>query len=58
MLFVRAIAMLSILVLGSPKPLLSGVVPRQDGAPLTPHQTICGDIVISAQKGELRAEDY
>ncbi|KAH3909995.1 hypothetical protein HBI56_128860 [Parastagonospora nodorum] len=53
MLFFRALSLLSILVPGSAKPLLSGVVPRQDRAPLTWDQTICGDIVIDAQKGEL-----
>jgi len=53
MLFLRAMSLLSILVPGSAKPLLSGVVPRQDGAPLTLDDTVCGNIVIDAQNGRL-----
>lgn len=55
MLFVRAAALLSLAQLAVSKPLdVSKLLPRQEGAPLTPEQRICGEIVINAQNGRRR----
>jgi hypothetical protein len=52
MLFVRAAALSSFVVLASSKPFAaSNVVPRQEGAS-TPDPTICGDIVVNARNGK------
>ena len=60
MLLVRLAAVLSFAVFGLSKPFNRPVVvPRQNdapGAPLTPEQTVCGDIIVLTKHSKARIE--
>jgi hypothetical protein len=57
MFFLRSVALLWCAARVLSKP-ISGplVVPRQDGGPLSPEQTVCGDIIVFTKQGEATAE--
>jgi hypothetical protein len=58
MFFLRSVAILWCATRVLSKPFNAPiVVPRQDGAPLSVEQTVCGDIIIAAQQGEPTEHD-
>jgi hypothetical protein len=56
MLFVRPVAFLSFVAFALSKPLGAPVVIPRQNAPLTPDQTVCGDIIVHAKNGKESAE--
>lgn len=52
MFSLQPVILFSFVVLALAKPLdVPVVVPRQDG-PLSPNQTVCGEIIVAAQNGK------
>jgi hypothetical protein len=58
MFFLRSVALLWCATHALSKPFNAPiVVPRQDGAPLSAEQTVCGGIIIAAQQGKVTEHD-
>jgi hypothetical protein len=56
MRFLRSVALLGCAASVLSKPIRPLILPRQDGAPLSAEQTICGDLIVATKQGRAPAK--